>query len=75
MPSFLGAQGPSSPVLPAPPPSSLFIPHDLSWEQGTRKLCSFTSSPSFLLFQVLPASQGVGEGTIYPSLDHSLSSH
>lgn len=37
--------------------------------------CGLTFSPSFLLLQVHPASQGVGEGHVSPSLGCSLNSY
>lgn len=60
--SFLGAKGPSFPVLLAPPPSFLRIPMISTGNWAPGNSCSLTSSPSFLLLQVHPASQGAGEG-------------
>lgn len=59
---------------PLLPPSSS-SPMISAGNRAPGNSCSLTSSPSFLLLQVHPASQGQGRDTIYPSFDHSLSSH
>ena len=54
--SFLGAKGPSLPVSLAPPPSFLSSSMISAEYRAPGNSCSLTSSPSFLLLQVHPAS-------------------
>lgn len=73
--SILGAKCPSFPFYwPLLPPSSA-SPMISAGNRAPGNSCSLTSSPSFLLLQVQPASQGEGEGHVFPSLCCSLNSH